>query len=78
MELEQEGIFLGLIKMSLIQENRKEARMQDLNSNSFEFNWNGFELGLDKRKVQKMFEFLGELRKMMKELLDKVSGQEVR
>ena len=46
MELEQEGIFLGLIKMSLIQENRKEARMQDLNSNSFEYHSNGFELGL--------------------------------
>ena len=26
--------------------------MKDLNSNSFEFNSNGFELGLNKRKVQ--------------------------
>ena len=31
--------------------------MQDLNSNSFEFNSNGFELGLDKRKVQKCSDF---------------------
>ena len=31
--------------------------MQDLNSNSFEFNSNGFALGLDKRKVQKCSDF---------------------
>ena len=33
--------------------------MQDLNSNSFEFNSNGFELGLDKRKVQNVRIFGG-------------------
>ena len=33
--------------------------MKDLNSNSFEFNSNGFELGLDKRKVQKCSDFGG-------------------
>ena len=33
--------------------------MKDLNSNSFEFNSNGFELGLDKRKVQNVRIFGG-------------------
>ena len=33
--------------------------MKDLNSNSFEFNSNGFELGLDKRNVQNVRIFGG-------------------
>ena len=35
------------------------ACLEDLNSNSFEFNSNGFELGLDKRKVQNVRIFDG-------------------
>ena len=43
--------------------------MKDVNSNSFEFNSNGFELGLDKRKVQKMLRISVGLRKMTKEYM---------
>ena len=41
---------LGPIKL-------EKARSNDKNSNSFEFNSIGFELGLDKRKVQKCSDF---------------------
>ena len=34
-------------------------RLKDVNSNSFEFNSNGFELGLGKKKVQKCSFFSG-------------------
>ena len=44
------------------------ARLQELNSNSFEYNSNGFELGLGS-VWPKMFGFLVELRNMMKEYM---------
>ena len=46
--------------------------MKDLNSNSFEFNSNGFELGLGFLGVSKMLRILVELQKMMKEIMGKV------
>ena len=52
--------------------------MKDVNSNSFEFNSNGFELGLDKKEGPKMFGFLMELRKMAKELLARLESQNMK
>ena len=39
-------IFLGLTKKMLGPRKLEVARPKDMNSNSFEFNSNGFELGL--------------------------------
>ena len=41
----------------LVPRKIERPRLKDLNSNSFEFNSNGFELGLGKRKVQKCSDF---------------------
>ena len=43
---------LGLAKNALVPRKMEWARLQDKNSNSFEFNSNGFELGLGFRSVQ--------------------------
>ena len=53
------------------------ARLQELNSNSFEYNSNGFELGLGSVRP-KMFGFLVELRNMMKKIYGNVGDQELR
>ena len=52
------------------------ARLQELNSNSFEYNSNGFELGLG-LVWPKMFKFLVELGKVER-ICGKVGGQELR
>ena len=43
----------------LVPRKIERPRLKDLNSNTFEFNSNGFELGLDKRKVQNVRIFDG-------------------
>ena len=45
--------FLGLTKNKFDPRKLETARLKDINSNSFEFDSNGFELGLGKRKVHK-------------------------
>ena len=50
------------------------ARLQELNSNSFEYNSNGFELGLG-LVWPKMFGFLVELGKRTKELSAKFESR---
>ena len=54
--------FPGLIKISMTTEKIEVARLQELNSNSFEYNSNGFELGLG-LVWPKMFGVLVELGK---------------
>ena len=51
--------------------------MKAVNSNSFEFNSNGFELGLEKRKVQKCRIF-GRAPEYDKRIYGKVGDQELR
>ena len=59
----------------LVPRKIERPRLQDLNSNTFEFNSNGFELRLGKRKVHKCSDFLVELRKMMKEYMARFEEQ---
>ena len=61
----------------LVSGNKKRPCLRDLNSNPFEFDSNG----LNKFKVMKspkVFGFLVEPRKMMKEIMGKVGDQELR
>ena len=51
--------------------------MQDLNSNSFEFNSNGFELGLGKRRVQNV-QIFGGAPEYDERIYGKVGDQELR
>lgn len=66
--------FPGLIKISMTTEKIEVARLQELNSNSFEYNLNGFELGLG-LVWPKMFGFLVELGKRTKELSTKFESR---
>ena len=59
-EFEQGANFLGLIKMSLIQEKYIWHRLEGLHSNTFECESNKFELGKHFWRVQKCSEFCGE------------------
>ena len=67
------GLFSWSHKIELDPTKMERARLQGLNSNSFAFNSNGFELGLGKRKVQKCSDFWRNLDKC-----DKNCGQDLK
>ena len=65
------GLFSWTHKIELGPRKMEWARLQGLNSNSFVFNSNGFELGLGKRKVKKYSDFWRNLDKSDK-IVDKI------